>query len=431
MYDLINQIPIADTHEHLIEESDRLNPAKPQFPNDISLLFIQYVESDLIVSGMPEDDLEILKQVDGDPEKKWGIIRRWWPVIKSTGYGQMVQNTIRKVYQIDDLNDANWLDVNAAIQKIPQSGFYTKILKNLCNLDHCQINALDTPIFRNTQSPEYFLMDLCVSSLCSDFDPDLIQNIIGHNINNLDDCIEAIDRSFRKYGNKAVAIKNQSAYRRRLDFQEVKRTDAESCLQYCLNKNWQVQKYEQKPLEDYLFNHTARKSAEYDLPYKIHTGYHSGHGTMPMDYLLYNASDMSLICRMHPDTRFVFLHITYPFQDQAIALAKHYPNAFIDMCWSWMISPVSAVRFLKEFLTTAPVNKLFAFGGDVSIVELVPGHLELAKRGVIQAISELYAEGWIDSGNIDYIIESILLKNATDLYHTDVKLTRSPTPLIS
>jgi len=72
-----------------------------------------------------------------------------------------------------------------------------------------------------------------------------------------------------------------------------------------------------------------------------------------------------------------------------IALEKQYRNAYIDLCWAWMINPAASVRFLKESLVTAPVNKVFTFGGDDESVETVYGHSEVARQGIAQAFSEL------------------------------------------
>jgi hypothetical protein len=425
MIEALNKIPIADTHEHLIEESDRLDTNTPPFANDISLLFIQYVESDLLVSGMRPDDFAKIKSLDTDPEEKWNLIRPWWPMIQYTGYGQTIQNTVQVLYDEPDLNDFNWMKINDRIASLPQKKFYIEILKNICKIDHCQINALDTPVFRKTNFPDFFYMDLCVTNLCSDFDPELIKNILGRSVKHIDDCIEAIDVSFNNYGANAVAIKNQSAYNRKLDFDLVNSIEAADCLKYCLNNNWDVTKKERKALEDFLFHYTVKKSIEYKLPYKLHTGYHSGHGTMPLHDLRHNAGDMAKLCQNHPKANFVFFHIGYPYQDEVIALAKHYPNAYIDMCWSWMINPLAAVRFLKEFLVAAPVNKLFTFGGDVSIVELVPGHLKLAKKGIGQALKELVSERWIQSDQVDHICQRILLNNAKELFQIEAKSSDS------
>ena len=54
---LIFDSPLADTHEHLVEESDRLEGGSHADRRDIGILFTQYVDSCLIVAGMSEDDV--------------------------------------------------------------------------------------------------------------------------------------------------------------------------------------------------------------------------------------------------------------------------------------------------------------------------------------------------------------------------------------
>jgi predicted TIM-barrel fold metal-dependent hydrolase len=81
-----------------------------------------------------------------------------------------------------------------------------------------------------------------------------------------------------------------------------------------------------------------------------------------------------------PETKFVLMHIAYPYQDEAISLAKHYTNAFVDLCWAWIINPAASVRLVKEFVLAAPANKLFTFGGDYLFPECVYGHAKIARR---------------------------------------------------
>jgi len=118
------------------------------------------------------------------------------------------------------------------------------------------------------------------------------------------------------------------------------------------------------------------------------------------------------------------MHITYPYQDEAIVLAKHYPNAFIDLCWAWIINPVASILFVKEFIKAAPANKLFTFGGDYTIVEMVPGHARMARQGLAQSISELVDEGWIDSGSVDELIECLMRGNACEVFDYDGTLNQ-------
>lgn len=45
-------------------------------------------------------------------------------------------------------------------------------------------------------------------------------------------------------------------------------------------------------------------------------------------------------------------------------MAKHFTNAWIDLCWAWSINPAASARFVRSFIHAAPASKLFAFGGD-------------------------------------------------------------------
>ena len=76
-------------------------------------------------------------------------------------------------------------------------------------------------------------------------------------------------------------------------------------------------------------------------------------------------------------------------------MAKRFANAHVDMSWAWIIDPAGAQEFLKRYLVTAPANKVFTFGGDYSVVECVVGHAVMARRGIVQALTELVEEGWL------------------------------------
>ena len=129
-----------------------------------------------------------------------------------------------------------------------------------------------------------------------------------------------------------------------------------------------------------------------------------------------NASDLCPLLKDFPDTRFVLMHIGYPYQDEFIALAKHYPNVSIDMCWAWIINPAAGVRFVKEFLLAAPANKLFTFGGDYIPVEPVCRHSCIARLGLTQALTELVDEGWIALEETPVLVERLMRGNALETF---------------
>jgi hypothetical protein len=99
-----------------------------------------------------------------------------------------------------------------------------------------------------------------------------------------------------------------------------------------------------------------------------------------------------------------------------LSIAKNYPNAYMDMCWAWIINPLAAKDFLKKYILTAPVNKICTFGGDYIPVELVPGHAAIARQGIGQALSELVDEGWIRLDEAMNLTDVIMHRNARSLY---------------
>jgi hypothetical protein len=95
---------------------------------------------------------------------------------------------------------------------------------------------------------------------------------------------------------------------------------------------------------------------------------------MPLERVRHNAADLCPLLMSHPDTTFILMHMGYPYQDEFIALAKHFPNAVVDLSFAWILNPAATTRFVTEFLTAAPATKLLTVGGDHRIIEPVVGH---------------------------------------------------------
>ncbi len=115
------------------------------------------------------------------------------------------------------------------------------------------------------------------------------------------------------------------------------------------------------------------------------------------------------------------MHICYPHYEEILAVAKHYSNAYVDMCWSWIINPLAAKDYLKKHIVTAPANKVLPFGGDYIPVEPVLGHALVVRQGVAQALTELVEEGWLNSRDAIELIDPILHGNARTLFKLDRK----------
>lgn len=418
---LVEETPFVDTHEHLLEESTRLQgpegAARPERAlKDFSVLLSHYADSDLMVAGLPPADYQQFFRPDVLPRDKWKLVGKYYERARHTGYLQNVRESVRMLYGIDDLSADTVQEVSDRIAALIKPGYYRHVLKAVSLLEHCQVNSLEEGLFMETAQPELLCQDLSFVRLSTGLDVPYVAQQAKREVRSLQDWHQVIDWCFATYGPRAIAVKNQSAYGRKLDYAQVSAQEAAPLFEQYLRDPAKLNEVGHKAIQDHLFHYCVRKATEYKLPVKLHTGYYAGHSGMPLHRLRHNAGDMCELLRQHPDTPFVIMHITYPYQDEAIAVAKHYPNAYIDLCWAWIINPLAGVRFVKEFLMAAPANKLLTFGGDYMPVELVPGHARIARRGLAQALNELVAEGWLASREVPALVERLMRGNAHELF---------------
>jgi hypothetical protein len=415
--DQIEATPFVDTHEHLIEESTRLRGEvgdRLLRCNDWAYLFSHYVDSDLISAGMPPDDHRRFFSPDTPIGDKYGLVAPWWERVKHTGYAQAVRHTLRGLYGERDLNAESACRVAEKYRALVRPGFYAHVLREKANIEHCQVNSLQR-IFMESEQPDLLRQDLSIVALSTGLNRKQVETESGKSADDLEGWLAVIDWYFATYGPRAVAVKNQSAYSRRLDYDRA--TEADAAPLFARHaRGAELSPAEWKTLQDFLMRTCVRKATERGLPVKLHTGYYAGHGSMPLDRVRRNAGDLCPLLQDFPDTRFVLMHIGYPYQDEFIALAKHYPNVSIDMCWAWIINPAAGVRFVKEFLLAAPASKLFTFGGDYIPVEPVYGHSRIARLGLSQALSELVEEGWIVLEETPPLIERLMRGNAHETF---------------
>lgn len=417
----VEQTPFVDTHEHLIEESLRLSGAVHEWLScdDWSCLFKTYVADDLVVAGMPTAELRSFLGPDLSSEAKYRLVAPYWDRIRHTGYAQALRHTFRGLYGEDDLTAESLPRIAAKYRETVQPGFYAVILRR-ANIESCQVNSRQR-IFMESEQPALLAQDIDVTELsrCSAADFALVQAEVGKQPKTLEEWLDIIDFYFATYGPRAVAVKCSIAYSRALDFASVAEAHASRLFrEHCggISGRAALGSEDLKALQDFLFRYCVGKAGECGLPVKLHTGYLAGRGVMQLSRIRNNAADLCRLLQDFPDTRFVLMHIGYPYEEEFIALAKHYPNVAIDMCWAWIINPAASVRFLKKFLLAVPANKIFTFGGDYYAVEPIYGHACIARRGIAQALSELVAQGWIAHEETRDLIERIMCGNARHFF---------------
>lgn len=417
IWDTVMGTPLVDTHEHLPDEQDCLQGPDGGPTEDWTIILRHYLDSDLRAAGMTADEYARFFHEPLAPSAKWEILAPYWPAVKNTGYGRAVRIAIEELYGVSELS-ANTVEAVAdAYRKTRRKGFYRQILQEKAGIESCQVN---TGTYRESRQPLFLFQDLSIVGMFSGPDLKSFGDPTGIEVRSLSDWHRVIEWWFNKYARYAVAVKSQDAYRRNIDYRPTPAEQAEEPFAKLLRGD-PLSPEERRTIEDHLFWFAVGKATEHHLPVKLHTGYYAGDNYMPLSRVARNAEAACDLCRASPGTQFVFMHICYPYYEELISVAKHYTNAYVDMCWSWIINPVAAKDFLKKYLVTAPANKLFTFGGDYFVVEPVLGHARIARRGIALALGELVEDGWLSKEDALGLIPSIMHENARAFFRLQEK----------
>jgi predicted TIM-barrel fold metal-dependent hydrolase len=155
-------------------------------------------------------------------------------------------------------------------------------------------------------------------------------------------------------------------------------------------------------------------SIEHNLPFKIHTGYYAGNHRMPVERI--KPGHLCGLLARYPEARFVLMHIAYPYDPELAAIAKHYRNVWVDLCWAWSIDPYTSGNFVRRFIHTVPINKLFVFGGDTQWASASVAYAEQARTWLTRALQAEVDEGLLSEAQAIQVASRIMRENQLDCF---------------
>jgi predicted TIM-barrel fold metal-dependent hydrolase len=386
----IRETPLVDSHEHLVSEAVYLDTP----PDVLQQMTDNYIQADLIVAGADPQAVDALQKPDpGRVAERFAVVREAWERCRHTGYGQAVRLAAQQAFGIDELTPESLAAAQARLAAAHQPGERLRILKERGNLDHVQIDRGTIACEPDPAAPEFFLQDIHWDTWSmGEMQARTLSERSGIEISDLATLRSAIEAIFARYGPLAIAVKMPHAYDRTLAWQARDDADAERVLRKTL-KGSELDEAERLCLGDWSLARGIEQAVRYNLPVKIHTGYHAGHGNMIMDWI--RPSHLCPLLKAYPRARFVLMHAGYPYGPELITLAKHYPNAYADLCWAWAMNPRTTCEFVRHFIHAVPANKLFAFGGDTPWPHLSVAYATQAREWLTRA---LQAE--IDDGHL-------------------------------
>jgi predicted TIM-barrel fold metal-dependent hydrolase len=408
--DAVEQTPLIDTHEHLQEERERLALGDQL---DFAYLFSAYLLADLVSAGMAQADADEMPASNLGQDEKWRRVAPFWEQTRRTGYGQAIAMTIREVYGVSELNAHTYRDVTAAMQACNRPGVHRWLVREKAGVQWCILHNLDSgsAVYRDDADTALLRQALAVNRFLEDPLPlDDFAARTGLRADSWEAFQATLDWYFERYAREAVAIKNNCPYWRSLRFEDVPPGRAAAAFEKRYARNQSLEPEEVKALQDATFHHCIRRAAEHDLPVQIHTGYLAGNRNLEADRI--RPTDLTNLFVQYPHVRFDLFHIGYPYQGEVAALVKNYPNAYVDLCWAWIIDPYGTRHALQTFIGTVPANKIFGFGGDVIMADGVYGHARTARWGVAWALAEMIDESYLSEDDAVTVARMILHDNA-------------------
>ena len=399
LHDAIAEFEIIDCHEHLGPESNRLAARV-----DVFTLFQHYTRADLVVAGMSEEQYATITNRDISLDTRWEVFEPFWERIRWDSYARAALIAAKKFYGADDINRDTYAPISDAIRKNNTPGLYERVLGEACNIRVSLTQCGSTDLGGHPRLVPVMPMIFGMSTW------DEITRAAFHAISpvrTLDDLLD----NMRAY---VVKVKGEGAVGLKMMSNPFGAPDREQAAAAFRSLRDGTGAAGVNALRDYVVDETIKYAASQDLVICVHTGYWG-------DFRSLDPLHMIPILQRHPQARFDIYHLGYPWVRQALMLGKGFPNVWLNLCWTHIISQRFAMAGLSEAIDLLPTNKLLAFGGDYGIpVEKVYGHLVMAREDVARVLAERIEEGQMTESQALGIARQWFRDNAVELYRLEV-----------
>lgn len=406
LIDYMQTLEIIDCHEHLKPERDRV--ALQVDP--LSLLAV-YAWVDVTSAGRPLREGEglwsknLFLETDVPLEERW---EQAWPYIQQIRYGSYYRPTaiaIRDIHGIDDLNDNTYLEVTERMREANKPGIYHSILRDRCRIRTCMVQ---NGLISGQDPPELFTpvhISLGEYQFPNAEFVRQVHNDEGAEVSDLDNYLAVLGKRLAKsHEDGAKEIKIGSGPHVEPDMESARPAFLRAM----------AGEPAEQVLQSTVLDFILRKAEELGLPVAVHSG-------VWYDYRTSDPKYMIDIAQRYPNVRFELYHLGMPFVRDCIFIAKNFPNAYLNLCWCYVVSQEITRRAINEIIDTVPVNKIMGFGGDyIHEIENVYGHLVMARETIAEALAERIDRDRIDMEGAEHICGLWLRDNPARFYGIEV-----------
>ncbi len=343
------------------------------------------------------------------------------PFLEKRGSNHFVRNLIKGILMIhgqegDEFIDAsNWERINHRIiesRKDPgfQADWLARVgIGRVITDDYAQPTVDVRPILGKGYASVMRINAFCLSHHPSVRDHNGNNGIellerAGLHPNSFDDYLDALRVLVSSMASRGqIAFKHALAYDRDL---AVAPADSRVAAQVWGKQNPSPE--EVSVFADTMTHFFCQLASEMDLPFQVHLGTAWIRGSHPMR--------LASLVEAHPDTRFLMMHLAYPWSRDLLGMAFVYRNLWIDLTWSWLLSPSHFKWALHEAVEILPDEHRMMLGGDTWHVEETCATMTRFRELFSEVMDEKIRDRYFSARDAERLQRRVYHRNAIEFF---------------
>ncbi len=338
------------------------------------------------------------------------------PFLENSGSNSFVRNLVRSITELHGggepaITPENWEELDARVRRRHQHPNWCRDILHRAGIEHLITDAYSDPLLdaHHALGANYSSV-IRINAFACGWHPESRD----HNGNNAQALLRRLGlepRSFDEYlaaleflidgmaARHQVALKNALAYDRNLDFNEPDEQLARSAWGKASPAS-----AERKAFSDFIVDRICRLAAERDIPMQMHLGTAIIRGSHPLE--------VAGLVERHPRTRFLLMHLAYPWSRDLLGMAFVYRNLWLDLTWSLLLSPSHFKLAFHEAIEILPDESRMMIGGDNWQAEETYGTMKLARQLIGEVLTEKLSAGYFRQEDAERLAAKVLRENA-------------------
>jgi len=394
MLEAAEELPVVDIYERFLPERTRVNQRL-----DFAAWLLAYAGTELRALGVEDRDLALLGDVQASPERRWPVVSKYWPSIRTTATGRIVLRAVWELFGVEAIGERTWKDISAQMWQVSQPGFYEKLLHGKAQIRMVLVDNAVDPETRSCCAPVQ-AYDTYVAPSCR---PDIEK--LFERANAGPNATPAL------VGSAIGASIQQDLKGGCVAFKLGPLPDSE--VPSAEEVDWSLSRvlYREEPgggPEVPLYSYLVERFVD-----------HVERTTRPVQVVVDSevaAGRLEALAARHPAARFVALCMAGADALSLMRLARARANVALGMADLWQVAPSAARQGLRSWLYGVPLSKLFALAGGTTMVEGACAQAMIVREQIAALLADMVAAGELDERDANLAIERLLHQNAREYF---------------